>query len=79
MDTPQWIFGGGFELGSPSMYDGGLIVERSLDIGQPVIYVSINYRVAGFGFLGSKEIRDAGVGNLGLHDRMFQFHRLPLR
>jgi len=26
------------------MYDGGLIVSRSQDLGSPVIYVSMNYR-----------------------------------
>ncbi|KAF4617643.1 hypothetical protein D9613_005858 [Agrocybe pediades] len=64
-----WIFGGGFELGSTSMYDGGLIVGRSQAIGQPVVYVSMNYRLNGFGFLSSKEVKEAGVGNLGLHDQ----------
>ncbi|KAL0064274.1 hypothetical protein AAF712_008718 [Marasmius tenuissimus] len=38
---------GGFEVGSPSSYDGGSIVERSLELGQPVIYVSMNYRLTG--------------------------------
>lgn len=65
----QWIFGGGFELGSTSMYDGGLIVDRSQALSQPVIYVSMNYRLTGFGFLGGQEIKSAGVGNLGLQDR----------
>uniref|UniRef100_A0A0W0FQU9 Carboxylic ester hydrolase n=2 Tax=Moniliophthora roreri TaxID=221103 RepID=A0A0W0FQU9_MONRR len=64
-----WIFGGGFELGSPQMYDGAGIVERSIQLGQPVIYVSMNYRVTGFGFLASKEVKEAGVGNLGLQDQ----------
>ncbi|KAJ6554988.1 Alpha/Beta hydrolase protein [Mycena vulgaris] len=64
-----WIFGGGFELGSPSMYDGKTIVERSIAMGKPVVYVSMNYRVSGFGFLASKEVRAAGVGNLGLQDQ----------
>ncbi|KAJ7173240.1 Alpha/Beta hydrolase protein [Mycena filopes] len=64
-----WIFGGGFELGSPSMYDGKTIVERSIALGEPVIYVSMNYRVSAFGFLASKEVRAAGVGNLGLQDQ----------
>ncbi|ESK84804.1 carotenoid ester lipase precursor [Moniliophthora roreri MCA 2997] len=67
--TNQWIFGGGFELGSPQMYDGAGIVERSIQLGQPVIYVSMNYRVTGFGFLASKEVKEAGVGNLGLQDQ----------
>ncbi|KJA17434.1 hypothetical protein HYPSUDRAFT_46373 [Hypholoma sublateritium FD-334 SS-4] len=64
-----WIFGGGFELGSTSMYDGGLIVDRSQELSQPVIYVSMNYRLTGFGFLGGQEIKSAGVGNLGLQDQ----------
>ncbi|KAI0265664.1 carotenoid ester lipase precursor [Gloeopeniophorella convolvens] len=64
-----WIFGGGFELGSPSIYDGGVIVDRSIALGEPVIYVSLNYRVSAFGFLASQEVKDAGVGNLGLQDQ----------
>jgi hypothetical protein len=28
-----------------------------------------NYRLNGFGFMPGKEIKDAGVGNLGLQDR----------
>ena len=31
--------------------------------------MSINYRVSGLGFLASKEVKAAGVGNLGLQDR----------
>ncbi|KAK1221156.1 hypothetical protein PQX77_016055 [Marasmius sp. AFHP31] len=50
-------------------YDGGIIVERSLELGQPIIYVSMNYRLTGFGFLASKEVKEAGVGNLGLQDQ----------
>ncbi|KAJ7599913.1 carotenoid ester lipase precursor [Mycena floridula] len=64
-----WIFGGGFELGSPAMYDGATIVQRSIDLREPVIYVSMNYRVTGFGFMAGKEIKAAGVGNLGLQDQ----------
>ncbi|KII93361.1 hypothetical protein PLICRDRAFT_100054 [Plicaturopsis crispa FD-325 SS-3] len=69
-----WIFGGGFEQGSPTIYDGGVIVKRSIALDEPVIYVSLNYRVTAFGFLASKEVKDAGVGNLGLRDQ-----RLALR
>ncbi|KAL9714101.1 hypothetical protein Ac2012v2_002410 [Leucoagaricus gongylophorus] len=64
-----WIFGGGFEFGGTSMYDGSGIVSRSIDMGEPIVFVSMNYRVTGFGFLASKEVREAGVGNLGLQDR----------
>ncbi|KAI9440698.1 carotenoid ester lipase precursor [Lactarius indigo] len=50
-----WIFGGGFEIGEPSIYDGGGLVARSIDLGQPVIYVS--------------EVKAEKVGNLGLQDQ----------
>ncbi|OJT12974.1 Lipase 4 [Trametes pubescens] len=69
LPVAAWIFGGGFELGSPSMYDGSSIVSRSVKMGEPVIYVSMNYRVSAYGFLASKEVKDAGVGNLGLQDQ----------
>ncbi|KAI0694775.1 carotenoid ester lipase precursor [Earliella scabrosa] len=69
-----WIFGGGFVVGGTETYDGGVIVERSIDIGKPIIYVSMNYRVSAYGFLASKEVKNAGVGNLGLQDQ-----RLALR
>ncbi len=28
-------------------YNGGPIVERSIDLGEPIIYVSMNYRYSG--------------------------------
>ncbi|KAJ3759223.1 carotenoid ester lipase precursor [Lentinula raphanica] len=68
-----WIFGGGFELGGPQMYDGATIVQRSIELDEPVIYVSMNYRVTAFGFLASQEVKDAGVGNLGLQDQREAF------
>ncbi|KAA1472212.1 carotenoid ester lipase precursor [Dentipellis sp. KUC8613] len=64
-----WIFGGGFELGGTSTYDGASIVQKSIDLGEPVVYVSMNYRVSAFGFLASDEVKQAGVGNLGLQDQ----------
>jgi hypothetical protein len=36
---------------------------------KPRVYTDVQH--AGFGFLGGKEIKDAGVGNLGLQDRKF--------
>ncbi|KAH9175630.1 carotenoid ester lipase precursor [Lactarius sanguifluus] len=55
-------------------FDGSLIVNRSIALHQPVVYVSMNYRLGAFGFLASKEVKDAKVGNLGLWDQ-----RLALR
>ncbi|KAI0683770.1 alpha beta-hydrolase [Cytidiella melzeri] len=64
-----WIFGGGFESGDADPFDGAVIVNRSIELGEPVIYASINYRVSVFGFLGGQEVKAAGVGNLGLLDQ----------
>ncbi|KAH9960122.1 carotenoid ester lipase precursor [Russula dissimulans] len=71
-----WIFGGGFEIGGTStpIYDGANIVGRSLDLKQPVIFVSMNYRLSALGFLPGKEVKEQKVGNLGLQDQ-----RLALR
>lgn len=60
------------------MYDGATIVSRSIALGQPIIYVSMNYRLSGFGFMAGREVKDAKVGNLGLQDRKFITH-LPER
>ncbi|KAI2634090.1 sterol esterase [Hypomontagnella submonticulosa] len=64
-----WIFGGGFELGSPQMYDATSLVSNGVDQGKPFIFVSVNYRVGGFGFLAGKEILADGASNLGLLDQ----------
>ncbi|KAJ7220049.1 carotenoid ester lipase precursor [Mycena pura] len=64
-----WIYGGGFQFGSTRDNDGTTVVSRSIQLGEPVIYVAANYRVNAFGFLGGKEVKAAGVGNLGLQDQ----------
>jgi len=64
-----WIFGGGFELGWSSMYDGVSLVNNGVAQGKPFVFVAVNYRVGGFGFLGGKEILADGSSNLGLLDQ----------
>ncbi|KAI0752384.1 carotenoid ester lipase [Daedaleopsis nitida] len=64
-----WIYGGGFQIGHNSGLPGDVVVTRSIEMGEPIIYVAINYRLSAFGFLGGREVKDAGVGNLGLHDQ----------
>jgi hypothetical protein len=64
-----WIFGGGFELGSTEMYDGAGLVADSITDGQPIVFVAVNYRVGGFGFLPGAEILADGSANLGLLDQ----------
>ncbi|KAH9983658.1 carotenoid ester lipase precursor [Russula vinacea] len=64
-----WIFGGGFEIGGTANYDGAVIVTRSITMGEPIIFVSMNYRVSALGFLPGKEVKNAKIGNLGLQDQ----------
>lgn len=80
-----WIFGGGFEvsalfvfdvnrtdqtqLGWTSMYDAGPLLTASIMAGKPYVFVAVNYRVGGFGFMPGKEILQDGASNLGLLDQ----------
>ncbi|OQU96575.1 hypothetical protein CLAIMM_02639 [Cladophialophora immunda] len=72
-----WIHGGGWTYGDGGCeYDGNYIVQHSITIGKPVIFVTFNYRLGYYGFLSSKEIKDeacrhgdAGFANLGFHDQ----------
>ncbi|ODQ81380.1 hypothetical protein BABINDRAFT_60207 [Babjeviella inositovora NRRL Y-12698] len=64
-----WIFGGGFEIGGSSTYLPQQFMAQGALQGQDFIYVSVNYRLAAFGFLGGKEIKAEGSGNVGLLDQ----------
>ncbi|KAJ5659236.1 hypothetical protein N7507_005687 [Penicillium longicatenatum] len=71
-----WIFGGGWQQGSTAdpRYNMSYIIQQSADNGKPVIGVSINYRLAAFGFLDSKEVRAEGNTNLALRDQRVAMH-----
>ncbi|RAH71997.1 putative triacylglycerol lipase (LipA) [Aspergillus aculeatinus CBS 121060] len=66
-----WIFGGGWIQGATSdpRYNMSYILHQGALNDKPVIGVSINYRVAAFGFLDSKEVMESGNTNLGLRDQ----------
>jgi len=64
-----YIFGGGFEFGSTSTYDGSDLITSSISQGKDILYVAVNYRVGGFGFLPGSEILQDGSSNLGLLDQ----------
>ncbi|KAH6705400.1 Alpha/Beta hydrolase protein [Leptodontidium sp. MPI-SDFR-AT-0119] len=68
-----WVHGGGFSVGSSCwpQYDLERFVNTSIDIGRPVIGVSINYRLGIFGFLASDELNTKG--NYGLKDQACAF------
>ncbi|KAJ7723426.1 Alpha/Beta hydrolase protein [Mycena metata] len=66
-----WIHGGAYQYGNSRDKDVTAIVARSIETGEPIIAVALNYRVSAFGFLPGKEVGAAGVGNLGLRDQIF--------
>ncbi|EJT99036.1 sterol esterase [Dacryopinax primogenitus] len=66
-----WIFGGGFELGGISEYDGSHLVQQSISMRQDVIWVAANYRVSAWGFMPGQEVQDDGAANIGLRDQLF--------
>ncbi|KAK4702961.1 hypothetical protein P7C70_g3252, partial [Phenoliferia sp. Uapishka_3] len=66
-----WIFPGGFFFGGAAVYDMTAMVQRSVAIGQPTIFVAGNHRTNSFGFLPGKEVAadpTASV-NAGLMDQ----------
>jgi carboxylesterase type B len=71
-----WIYGGGFTSGASSLpyYNLSFIVEESVQMGTPVIAVSLNYRLHCWGFMWSEEISNEGSGNLGFRDQRLALH-----
>ncbi|KAK4701276.1 hypothetical protein P7C70_g4959, partial [Phenoliferia sp. Uapishka_3] len=66
-----WIHGGSFSEGGSGdvRYNGTWVVQRSVAMKKPIIFVSVNYRLFTAGFLYSKEIAVEGATNLGLRDQ----------
>ncbi|KAF8331119.1 Carboxylesterase [Cantharellus anzutake] len=65
-----WIYGGAFTVGASQAYNASAIIGLSVVLNEPVIFVSFNYRMNAFGFLGAPELVDPSIGtlNAGLHD-----------
>jgi carboxylesterase type B len=65
-----WIHGGGFLKGGGSdrRYNYSFAVQDSVEMGNPFIGITINYRLSVWGWLMGKEALDAGAVNLGYHD-----------
>ncbi|KAH7038482.1 Alpha/Beta hydrolase protein [Macrophomina phaseolina] len=65
-----FIFGGANILGQINAYNSTGLVQTSVAAGKPVIYVSMNYRLGGFGFLYNSLFRRSGsLLNTGLKDQ----------
>ncbi|UKZ94625.1 uncharacterized protein TrAFT101_009481 [Trichoderma asperellum] len=73
-----WIHGGGLTEGSgiDQRYNLSFIVKKSVDIGKPIIAVSINYRLSMWGFITGDEVLQNGVANLGFRDQRLAMHWL---
>lgn len=41
-----WIYGGGYTMGDKSAYDPSGLIQRSMEVGDGMVYVAINYRVS---------------------------------
>lgn len=64
-----WIHGGGFAMGSTSTYDASSLVKSGVNTSQPFVFVSVGYRLNGFGFMPGAEVLKDGSANLGLLDQ----------
>jgi carboxylesterase type B len=73
-----WIHGGGLTMGGSRdlRYNLSFIVENSVKIGKPIMGVSLNYRLAGWGFLASDEVMGSGNTNIGFRDQRLALHWL---
>ena len=72
-----WIHGGGFFEGSGGdrRYNMSFMVKNSVDIGKPIMAVSINYRLSTWGFLsGTEEVVKEGSTNAGIRDQRLALH-----
>ncbi|KAF7773166.1 hypothetical protein Agabi119p4_5333 [Agaricus bisporus var. burnettii] len=63
-----WLYGGQWTTGAASIYDPTELIERSVSLGKPIMFVSINYRVNTFGFLASRHQPPEDL-NAGLLDQ----------
>ncbi|CAK7201544.1 hypothetical protein SEUCBS139899_004250 [Sporothrix eucalyptigena] len=72
-----WIHGGAFRAGCNTVeWDGNHLVKRSVRLGQPIVVVSINYRLGLLGFLSSTETEveavaagETPIRNQGINDQ----------
>ncbi|MCJ1307448.1 hypothetical protein MMC25_001094 [Agyrium rufum] len=71
LPTVVYLFGGGFSTGhdTDALYTPNGFVQQSVTNGNPIIYVSLNYRLGIFGFADTQELYNEKALNLGLRDQ----------
>jgi len=57
------------QLGATSLYDASLLINQGQSMQMPFIFVAVNYRTGGFGFMPGREIHRDGSANIGLRDQ----------
>lgn len=63
------MLSGDFNGGSSSTFNGTSLVQTSIELSAPVIWISINYRLNFLGFPAGREADTHGALNLGLKDQ----------
>ncbi|KAK0536103.1 hypothetical protein OC834_001288 [Tilletia horrida] len=71
-----YFYGGAFQYGTANQQNGSRIVAESVEQNAPVIFLSMNYRLGAFGFLGGSSVLSAArqgsaVLNAGMYDTRF--------
>lgn len=71
-----FIHGGGFFEGGSAdpRYNLSYIVSQSVNISEPMIAVSLNYRLSAWGFLYGNLVAGSGNTNVGLRDQRLALH-----
>lgn len=66
-----WIHGGAYLEGSANdpRYNGSFLVRNAEEMGTPIIFASLNYRLGTFGMLTGAAAEAQGASNLFLHDQ----------
>ncbi|KAK5652277.1 hypothetical protein OQA88_10625 [Cercophora sp. LCS_1] len=66
-----WLYGGGFVdgFGADLNSNFSYVVQKSVEIGKPILAVTLNYRTSILGFPFGEEVKNEGVANLGLKDQ----------
>lgn len=51
------------------MYNMSYMIQNSVELNKPFIGVTLQYRLNAYGFVDSKEVKEAGATNLGIRDQ----------
>jgi carboxylesterase type B len=64
-----YIYGGGFATGATIIFGASTLLAFAKEHDQKSIYVAVNYRVGGYGFISGAEILAEDSANAGLLDQ----------